>query len=138
MLNVTRYLLWIYVFAVSWDTVSHPLVGSLSRALGVAVVAVAALTTVMSTRFRKPDAIVGFSIAFAIWTALSLLWTVSYEYTFPSVIRYAQLVASLCVIREFVRTREQVQTLLTSFLLGSFVPLFDLLNNFRTGAEARL
>src|SRR6476661_956396 len=102
------------------------------------VVALAALTMVMEGRFRKPDAVVGFAIAFGVWSALSLLWTVSYEYTMTSVIRYAQLVASLCVIREFVRTREQVQTLLTSFLLGSFVPLFDLLKNFRSGSEAHL
>src|SRR5262245_21501860 len=45
----------------------------------------------------------------------------------------AQLAASVWVIREFVRTRENVQPLLAALLFGLFVPLVDLLNNFRLG-----
>jgi O-antigen ligase len=137
MSNLIRYLLWLYAFTVAWDTVSLPLVGSVSRALGLAVVGAAVVMTMVTGRFRKPDAILGFATAFGVWCALSLMWTISNEDTVASAFRFAQLIASLWVIREFIRTREQVQTLLTAFFLGLFVPLLDLLNNFRTGVEIR-
>jgi O-antigen ligase len=135
MRNVTRYLLWLYVFAVTWDNVAVPLVGSFSRALGLAVACAAFLTMVVEARFRKPDAVLAFAILFGVWSALSLLWTISYENTVISVSRYIQLVLSLWVIREFTRTREEVHTLLIAFFLGLFVPLSDLLRNFRAGIE---
>jgi O-antigen ligase len=133
---LTRYLLWLYVFAVSGDTIALPLVGSASRAIGLVVVGTAVLTKVVEGRLRKPDGVFCFAMGFFVWNALSLLWTLSYGATMGTAFLYAQLIGSLWVIREFVRTREQVQTLLTAFFLGLFVPLFDLLKNFRSGAEA--
>ncbi len=118
MSNLTRYLLWAYVFAVSWDTIALPLVGSASRAIGLVVVGTAVLTKVVEGRLRKPDGVFWFAMGFFVWSALSLLWTLSYEATMGTVFLYAQLIGSLWVIREFVRTREQVQTLLTAFFLG--------------------
>ena len=71
----------------------------------------------MEGRFRKPDAVLGFAIAFSVWGALSLLWTISYANTVRLATTYAQLVASVWVIREFVRTREEMQPLLVAILL---------------------
>jgi O-antigen ligase len=137
MRKLTRYLLWAFVFTVPWDTVQLPLVGSVSRAFGLAVVGAAVLTTAIEGRFRKPDAVLGFAITFIVWVALSLLWTSSYENTVVLVTTYVQLVASVWVIRELVRTGEQEQALLVALCFGLFVPLMDLLNNFRVGAGIR-
>jgi O-antigen ligase len=134
MRNLTRYLLWAFVFTVPWDNFPLPLVGSVSRVFGLALVSVAVLTTVMQGRFRKPDAVLGFAVAFSGWGILSLLWTISYESTVVLASTYVQLVASVWVIREFVRSREDVQPLLAAICLGLFVPLVDLLNNFRLGS----
>ena len=131
MRNLTRYLLWAYVFTVPWDTVVLPLVGSVSRLCGLVVLGAAVLTLAVEGRFRRPDAVVGFAIAFSVWNALSLLWTLDYANTLQVVNTYAQLAAMVWVIRELVRTREELQPLLAAFLFGLFLPLTDLLNNFR-------
>jgi O-antigen ligase len=131
MRNLTRYLLWAFLFTVPWDNFALPIVGSISRAFGLAVICTGVLTTMIEGRVRRPDAVLVCAAAFSMWTGLSLLWTISYGSTVVLALTYAQLAAGVWVIREFVRTREQLQPLLAALLLGSFVPLLDLLNNFR-------
>jgi len=135
MRKLTAYLLWLYVFTVSWDTVELPFFGSLSRAVGLVVVGVAILTTVLRGRFRKPDAVLGFAVAFGVFSMLSLLWTISYQETVTRTFTYAQLVASAWLIRESVRTTEQVEPLMTAYCYGSFVPLISLAQNFAAGVQ---
>jgi O-antigen ligase len=136
MRKLTSRLLWLFVFTVPWDVVKLAMVGSISRAAGLAVIAAAAVTTAAEARFRRPGAILWLAIAFAVSSALSLLWTVSYESTLSRVLTYAQLVGSVWILHEFVRTEEQRQSLLAAFCLGAFIPVLLLLNNFRTGAAS--
>jgi len=104
MRRLTRYLLWAFVFTVPWDNFPLPFVGSVSRVFGLALVGAAVMTTAMTGRFRKPDAVLGFSIAVSVWGALSLMWSISYDITVVAATTLAQFVASVWVIREFVRT----------------------------------
>jgi O-antigen ligase len=134
MAKVTRYLLFLYVFTVSWDTVPLPVIGSVSRAAGLVAIAAALFTAVGNGRVRKPGAVLVCAIAFSGWSVLSLLWTISYQATVIRATTYVQLAASVWLMREFVRTREHVITLIAAFCLGLFVPLTDLLSNFLTGA----
>jgi O-antigen ligase len=133
MTKLTRYLLWAYVFTVPWDNFALPLLGSISRGFGLAVVGAAVLTSAVKGRIRTPDAILCSAIAFGGWNALSLLWTLSYPNTLRVAITTAQLVASVFVLREFVRTREHVEQLLVALCFGLMVPLAALLDNFRRG-----
>jgi O-antigen ligase len=136
--NLTRYFLWAFVFTVPWDNFALPLVGSVSRAFGLAAITAAFVTAVALGRFRKPDAILGFAIAFSVWNLLSLVWTIAYDNTVVLAITYVQLAISLWVIREFARTGEQVDHLLTALCFGLFVPLLALLNNFRLGTGIQI
>ena len=134
MRRLTRYLLWAFVFTVPWDNFPLPIVGSVSRVFGLALVGVAVLTTVIQGRFRKPDGVLVLSIAFSVWGTLSLFWTISFDTTIVAATTLVQFVASVWVIREFVRTREEIQPLLAATCFGLFVPLVSILNNFRLGA----
>src|SRR3954467_5024635 len=120
MRNLTRYLLWAFVFTVPWDNFALPIVGSVSRVCGLAVLGAAVLTTAMEGRFRKPDAVLGFAVAFCAWSVLTLLWTISYGNSIVLATTYVQLVASVWVIREFIRTREEVQSLMAAICFGLF------------------
>jgi len=53
------------VFTVPWDNFALPLVGTVSRAFGLAVVGAAVVTIAVSGRVRRPDGVLGFEIAFA-------------------------------------------------------------------------
>lgn len=135
MAKITYYLLWLFVFTVPWDIVSLPYVGSISRLSGLAGIGTAVLTTALAMRFKKPDKILMLAIAFAVWCAATLLWSVSFGTTYSRAFTYAQLVLSLWMIREFVRTREQLMGLLFAFCMGSFVPMIGLLRNFSSDVE---
>jgi O-antigen ligase len=132
--DVTRYLLWIFVFTAPWDTIALPYVGSVSRAAGLAVSGAALVTVALEGRLRKPDAVLVLAIAFAVWNVLSLMWTIAYATTYVVASTYVQLILSVVMIREFVRTEKQMQSMWAALCFGLFIPLIDLLNNFRLDA----
>jgi O-antigen ligase len=135
MRSATRFLLLLFVFVTPWDAVALPLFGSITRLLGLAAIGTAVLTVALEGRMRKPDTIIWLAIAFAGWSALSLLWTISYEDTAVRAFTYVQLVATVWMVREFARTREQQQSLLIAFCVGAFVPVVSLLVNFMSNRE---
>jgi O-antigen ligase len=137
MRNLTRYLLWAYVFTISWDVIPLGLLGSISRVVGLAFVSMALLTMIQQARFRKPEPILAFAAAFSVFGMLSLLWTISYQDTATRAFTYVQLLGSAWLIREYVRTREQTEPLMTAFCLGSFVPMTSVLRNFSTGVTTQ-
>ena len=123
MRKITEHLLALYIFSVPWDNiVTIPGLGTVARLAGMAVVGATILTVLLEGRFRKPDSIVWLATAFIAVSALSLLWTLSYPETMQIVLTRAQMVASIWVIREVARTREQQQRVLVAFCLGAFVP----------------
>ena len=132
--DLTRSLLWVFVFTAPWDTIALPYVGSVSRAAGLALSGAAILTIALEARVRKPDAVLVFAIAFALWNVLSVMWTISSERTFVVVVTVAQLVLSVVIIRQLVRTERQMQSMWAALCFGLFIPLMDLMNNFRLGA----
>lgn len=135
MRRVGRFLLWVFVFTQPWDAVTLPGIGALSRVVGLATFGAAVLTIGIEGRFRRPDAMFWCAAAFVASNALSLIWTISYGATYARTWTYAQLLGSVWLVQEFARTREQQQSLLAAFCLGAFVPMANLLNNFRLGVQ---
>jgi O-antigen ligase len=119
----------VYVFTVPWDALVIPGLGGLTRLLGLVTFAVALLTVISERRIRRPGVIVGMAAAFTVWSALTLLWTISYGATVVSVWSCVQLFVSVCVIREFARTEREVRSLLVAFCVGTFVPIINLISN---------
>jgi O-antigen ligase len=132
MRSVTRILLWLFAFSVPWDVIAVPGFGTVSRLFGIAIVGASILTATIEGRFRKVDIVFVAASVFVASSAVSLLWTISLPLTTQKVWTYVQLLGSVWVIREHAQTREQQQSLLAAFCFGAFVPLVDLLNNFRT------
>jgi O-antigen ligase len=133
MRSLTRRLLWLFVFTVPWDIVFFPGVGALSRIMGAATFGAAMITIMVEGRFRKPNIIFGFSAAFIGFSALSLLWTISYPDTMALVMTAVQMLPIVWIMQEFAETREQQQSLLAAFCLGELVPLAGVLTAFGTG-----
>jgi O-antigen ligase len=121
------------VFTQPWDTIAWESVGALSRIVGLGTFGAAVVAIALERRLRRPSAILWLALAFVASTGLSLLWTESDRLAVVRVFTYGQLVVSVWMLQEFVRTREHVESLLYAFCLGSFVPAADLLNNFRHG-----
>jgi O-antigen ligase len=136
MRKVTEYLLWAYAFSVPWDFATVPVIGTVARFLGVLAVGATVLTILSEGRFRKPDAIVLSATAFVVLAMLSAIWTASTPATYQAARTYAQLLGSLWVVREIVRTREQYLSVVRAFCVGIFVPLSSLLINYAQGVSS--
>ena len=136
MRSVTERMVWVFAFTVPWDVVVFSGIGTISRVAGLVALMAAALTTVAEGRFRRPDAILGFAVAFTGMAALSILWSVSPGATLQRSWTYVQLVAMVWMVREFARSHERQQALLFAFCLGAFVPLIEVMNNFRTATDS--
>jgi O-antigen ligase len=135
MPETIRVLLWLFVFTTPWDAVSLPVIGSLSRAVGLVALAAGVLGTILRGRIRRLDWVFLCAIALGVWSAMSLLWTNSFDATLTMAFSYAQLVVLVAIVREFVRTPAQQESLLGAFLLGCFVPMAGLLYNYQANVQ---
>ena len=125
--------LWLYVFSIPWEAVQIPAAGTAARGIGMLALSCGVLAVVISGRLRKPGLILWLGMAFTVMSALSLFWTVSLPLTLQRVITDAQLLGSMWLVREFVRSNTHVHWLLVACCLGCFVPIANLLDNFLSG-----
>jgi O-antigen ligase len=134
--SATRTLLWLFVFSVPWGLDAFPGVGTVTSVLGIVTLGAGVLTKITETRLRKPSLIFWFALTFTVSSALSLLWTISFEETFGRVITYIQLLGLVWIVWEFARGADEQQTLFTAFCCGTFIPIVSLLRNY--GADIRI
>jgi O-antigen ligase len=134
MRKLTRLGLWLFVFSVPWGIMNSVLgLASITRFLGIGAVGLGIVTSVLDGRIRRPGAIFWAALIFVMSTQLSQLWSISYAATAEQANTYVQLVAVIWLLGEFIRTREQLESMMRAFWLGAFVVAIDLLWNFQTG-----
>ena len=131
--TVVRCLLWLFVFSQPWDTITLVSVGALSRVIGLLTLAAALLTVSLERRFGKPNSIFWLAAAYITVTGLSFLWTVAPDLTAARTWTYIQMLGSIWILQEFARTREEQESLFLAYCVGAFIPIANLLNNFRQG-----
>jgi O-antigen ligase len=135
MRKVTFVLLWIYTFSVPWDIIDIASLGTTAKLAGFAVTGAALITVLAEARFRKPDATLGMATAFVALTVFSQLWTIAPDATSLAAFQYVQMLGSVWVLREIARTKQQRESLMLAFCLGSFVPMIGLLDHYRNGVS---
>src|SRR6476660_8639784 len=73
----------VLVFLIPWDnTVAFPGLGSLARLVGAGALGLSIMATLLSGKLRRPQAFHVLAGLFLGWSALTLLWTASFESTF--------------------------------------------------------
>jgi O-antigen ligase len=129
--------LWLLVFAIPWeDAVKIPGFGTGTRLIGIPTLTLGVMAIVERGRIRRPGAGHVIMILFALWAALSYLWSVDPEQTLVAASSYRQLVAMAWLIWELSpRLREQM-LLLKAYVLGTFVSGLDTAYQFLSHHEA--
>jgi O-antigen ligase len=138
MRKLTRVLVWLYVFTVPWDVVAFPGVGTVSRLIGLLAIGAGGVTVLLRGRFRWPGRVFWWAVAFSGLATASAFWTVSENLTVERAWSYGQLVASLWLIQEYVRTTTHLRAMAVAWCLGNYVPLVSLLQNFSGGRDRAL
>jgi O-antigen ligase len=136
MRKLMFWLLSVLVFSIPWDQFFVAFgFSSLSRLLGAAALATGVLTVAVSGRLQRPGAVLFLAAAFTMSSLLSLLWTIAPGETIDRVLTYVQLLGVVWLVREFIHTREEHQSLMLAYCLGGYVCIVDLMNRFIFGQE---
>ena len=107
----------------SENGVSIPGVGSLSRLVGFAAIAM----TLMSLfdrgrlRFRAPSLFLVTAALFVAWSAATYFWSIAPTTSLSRTVQYAQLFALAWMIHQLARTDRQRDLLLQAFVIGAYV-----------------
>jgi O-antigen ligase len=122
------------IFMIPWEGVSVVSgLGTLSRLVGVLALAVWFGTVLVEGRIRRIVPFHLFVFLFFLWNATSIFWSLDVTQTFGRVMTYVRMVGLVLVIWNLYDTPSAVRMAMQAYVLGTFVPIFVIINNFLTG-----
>ena len=124
-------------FVLPWGE-SIPMLGSavLASWLGLATLGTVALRTCVTRRIRKPSPLHYWMLAFALWSIVSVLWTVDWDSTVTRAGTYLQLLILVWLIWESAPNETRVAGLLQAYVLGALMSSGLTIYNFVIGRTA--
>lgn len=141
--DVAFWALVLFVASIpSEETVRLSGVGSLSRLLGMAALALGLLTLIRPhgrLGLRPPSLFLVIASGYLLWAVLSLFWALEPGVTRGRLITYTQLFVMAWLVYESSRSRARQAKLMQAFVLGAYVNVGIAVNTFFTtgGAEFR-
>ncbi|MDF1523632.1 MAG: hypothetical protein P1P87_12565, partial [Trueperaceae bacterium] len=105
------------------EIVTIPSIGSITRLLGFAVIAVglAALARGPQVVLRRPMLFHAVALAFVVWNLATFFWSYEPSATVRQFVVYGQLFAFIWLMGEHARTHVRLAVLMQAFVLGNYV-----------------
>jgi O-antigen ligase len=129
--------LWLLVLTIPFENaLTLPGVGSLSRLVGLIAIAAGICSVAAGGRIRRPAAFHLGAIAFALWAALTLFWTVDAAASATRAWTYLQVVAVALLIWQLAPDEPRQQQLMGAYVCGAYVSVVWMIVNAITGADA--
>jgi O-antigen ligase len=97
-------------------------IGTISRAIGIFVIGVAAVATLYTQTFRR-HIIHGFMLAFGIWGGLTYFWSIDQSETEIAIFSYAQLLVMTWLIFQWTKNHHELIALFLAYVLGCWVAI---------------
>jgi O-antigen ligase len=138
MRRIALWLSWLLLFIVPWEYLFEKgTLGTLVRTAGIGLAGVWALSVVAALRVRQPHPLHLLMIAFALWCAASILWSLDPEASRLQVETYAQLVLLALIVWDLYEEPAHLNTGLQAYVLGCWVCIAELLEVFLAGEMQR-
>ncbi len=115
---------------------SDKTLGSINRLIGGFTILLWLLAAVSSGRFRRLRLFHFLAITFALWSTISVWWSVVPDDT-PFPLNVPQGAALTVLLWDIYRTRNRVEAAMQAFLLGGYVSIVTTTFNFLHGDQAR-
>ncbi len=129
-------LLCALVLALPWEkSVTLDGVGTLARLIGIAALAAAIVEACWRRSVRAPNLALLAAAAFALWCALTWLWSIAPAETLPRALTFLQLLAMLWLVWELARTRRRQLTLIEAYVAGAAVASVLTILRFAAGRQ---
>jgi O-antigen ligase len=137
MRKLTFWLSLIMIFIIPWeDTLPVGSIGSVARLMGLVVAGFWALTILIEGRFRKFHLFHAFVLLFFLWNIVSYLWSINDAYTMSRITTYAQVFILVLIVWELYQKPSDLIAGLQAYVLGSYVCIASLINNYTRGIVA--
>ena len=128
--QIAFFGLCVLAFGLPWERGTGftilPLVGGATGALAI-------LSSAISPRQKKLWDLHYWLIAFAAWSAMSLLWTVDWDATLTRAATYGQLMVFAWLIWVLASTESRIFRLMQAYLFGTFVCAYGTFMNLLAG-----
>ncbi|WP_338752826.1 O-antigen ligase family protein [Bacillus sp. FJAT-52991] len=129
--HLSYYLLLLMVFTIPWEnSVVFDGLGTIVRPIGSLAFIMTLLHLFKTGIYRPLNSIHYLLLAFVVWSAVSVLWSVDPELTFIRIKTYAQLFVMIWLIWELIQTDQQMRVLLQTYILGAYVSIANTFSKF--------
>lgn len=130
MVQLTRVLLGALVFTLPFDQAFEvPLIGSLSRAVGL-IAALVGLLTLLSSKvvwLRRTTLFLWVAGIFVAWNSLTVVWTIDRVSTIGQSFTYIQLWVLIWLLWQFIDSPARAGRLRQAYMLGTWVTVGTIL-----------
>src|SRR5262245_27686090 len=138
MRRLTLWLSWLLMFVVAFEDLWQAgTLGTVGRVVGLALAGAWLLSAVAAGHIRPPRPIHYVMLAFALWCAASILWSISPEASLDQTKTYVQLVLLAFIVWDVYDRPDDLHGGLQAFLLGGWVCVAQLLQAFVAGEAQR-
>ena len=127
-------LLWLFVWILPLTEATEiPGVGTISKIVGLAALIAGAVAVAARRQIRVLGAVHGTMALLILWSAVTLVWSVSPDLTMQRFMTYCQLFALVVLIWELCVEEADVLQILSAFVLGTILPALTTLMAFLPG-----
>ena len=112
-------------------------IGRISKALGLATLAVWAVSVAARGRLRQPGAFQKAYFLFLIWSGLSVFWSLDPSTSARGFVTYTEIFGLMLILWDLCETETDVKTCLQAYVLGAYITCFSLLVSFFTAPPER-
>jgi O-antigen ligase len=138
MRRIALWLSWLLLFIVPWEYLFEKgTLGTLVRTAGIGLAGVWVLSVLAAARLRQPHPLHATMIAFALWCAASILWSLDPVASRGQVETYVQLVLLALIVWDLYETPAHLNTGLQAYVLGCWVCIAELLEVYLAGEMQR-
>jgi O-antigen ligase len=132
-------LILLMIFLIPWEgALSIPVVGSLTRVVGLLLILVWCILAVWEKKIRKPHAFLVVFFLFVIWVTASFFWSDYFKVTRQSVLTDAQLFLMALVLWNIIEKPSEITAGLQAYVFGCWVAVATTFYNFYIGKSISL
>ena len=137
MRTLTYWLSLLMIFMIPWEGLSVVSgLGTISRLVGMVVIVFWLATIIIENKVRQ---IVPFHLLvflFFLWNMASYFWSLDTSVSFKRILTYIRMIGLILIIWNLYVTPTAVKTAIQTYVLGTFAPIFAIINNYITGNVA--
>jgi O-antigen ligase len=138
MRRIALWLSWLLLFILPFEYLSEKgALGSVVRLVGIALAGAWLLSVLAAARVRRPTALHGVMVAFAMWCGASVLWSLDPVQSRDQTETYLQLVLLALIVWDLYEKPVDLNRALQGYVLGCWVCIAELLEVFLSGDVQR-